>query len=93
MGGGEPRTGEREREKVSSVRRTGAIMEPLCLVKSHEITRATAGIYSTAERGRGKGEGETRRGWRRSGSALGPVSVAAFYVYGRFGNRKRRLCR
>lgn len=38
--------GERESEFISA---NGAIMESLCLVKSHEITRVTAGMYSTAE--------------------------------------------
>lgn len=52
MGGGRGRRrgregmGERESEFISA---NGAIMESLCLVKSHEITRVTAGMYSTAE--------------------------------------------
>lgn len=41
--------GERESELIPV---NGAIMEPLCLVKSHEINRVTAGMYSAAKRGR-----------------------------------------
>lgn len=43
----EEKRNRREREFISL---NGAIMESLCLVKSHEITTVTASAYSTAER-------------------------------------------
>lgn len=63
---------KKERERESEfIWANGAIMESLCLVKSHEITRVTAGMYSAAERERGR--------WFNSTLAL--VSVASFCVY------------
>lgn len=56
------RTMERgkRREKTEFISVSGAIMESLCLVKSHEITSVTAGMYSAAQRQRGR---ERQRGW------------------------------
>lgn len=45
------REGRNRRERVF-ISANGAIMESLCLVKSHEITTVTASVYSTAERER-----------------------------------------
>lgn len=63
---------------MSFIWATGVIMESLCLVKSHEITRATAGVYSAAaarERGR-ETQGQRERRGGGFNSARGEVSLA-----------------
>lgn len=43
--------GEKEQGRESEfISVSGAIMEPLCLVKSHEITQVTASVYSTVKK-------------------------------------------
>lgn len=41
---------EKYERKCEFISESRAIMESLCLVKSHEITRVRAGMYSTAGR-------------------------------------------
>lgn len=62
--------GEKEQGRESEfISVSGAIMEPLCLVKSHEITQVTASVYSTVEKDSLVGVGV-------SSLKLGLVSVA-----------------
>lgn len=71
--------GEREMErKCEFISESRAIMESLCLVKSHEISRVKAGVYSTAG-------GRDLLRPRRSDSMFKEISGAEICVYEKFG--------